>query len=63
VRSLGLIGGSGINYASLCVNANWAAGLDPTPITMDAIESTLSRAMIDVRKLLDSFFEGFPNVS
>lgn len=53
----------GIKYASLCVNANWAAGLDPTPITIDAIESTLSRAMIDVRKLLDSFFEGFANAN
>jgi len=53
---------AGLKYASLCVNANWAAGLDPTPITMQDIETTLEHAMVDVRKLLTAFFEGFSNV-
>jgi len=54
---------AGLGYASLCVNANWAAGLDPVPISMEDIEATLEEAMIKVRKLLNTFFEDFSNVS
>ena len=53
---------AGLDYASLCVNANWAAGMDNGPVTMEAIEATLAGAMIKVRKLLATFFEEFPNV-
>jgi 5'-methylthioinosine phosphorylase len=50
---------AGLDYASLCINANWAAGLELEPVTMAAIESTLSDAMIRVRQLLTEFFEEF----
>jgi len=54
---------AGIAYASLCINANWAAGIQDTPVSMEAIELTLSDAMIKVRKLLDVFFKEFSNAS
>lgn len=53
---------AGLDYASLCVSANWAAGLEPEPVTMAAIEATLASAMLEVRKLLGVFFEEFPHV-
>lgn len=53
---------AGLDYASLCVSANWAAGLDDKPVTMEAIETTLSGAMIKVRKLLGTFFEELSDV-
>lgn len=53
---------AGLDYASLCINANWAAGLEQEPVTMAAIEATLALAMIKVRKLLELFFEEFPHV-
>ena len=53
---------AGLEYASLCVNANWAAGITPEPISMQAIEATLQDAMTKVRKLLTTYFEGFSNV-
>jgi len=53
---------AGLNYASLCITANWAAGLEREPVTMAAIEATLALAMIKVRKLLELFFEEFPHV-
>lgn len=52
-----------VDYASLCVNANWAAGLEESPVTMEAIEATLADAMLNVRHLLTVFFEGYANVS
>jgi 5'-methylthioinosine phosphorylase len=52
---------AGLAYASLCINANWAAGLDQEPVTMEAIEATLADAMTRVRKLLAVFFEEFSN--
>jgi len=52
---------AGLDYASLCVTANWAAGLAPEPVTMAAIEATLEIAMVNVRKLLSQFFEEFSN--
>ena len=54
---------AGLDYACLCVNANWAAGLEQEAVTMEAIESTLARAMVDVRKLLGMLFKEISNVS
>jgi len=48
---------AGLDYASLCVCANWAAGVDDVPVSMQAIEDTLAEAMLEVRKLLGTFFE------
>ena len=48
---------AGLDYASLCVNANWGAGLEDEPVTMDAIEATLKDAMIEVRQVLMKLFE------
>ena len=53
---------AGLDYASLCINANWAAGLEKEPVTMEAIEATLKDAMVEVRKLLGTLFEEFSNV-
>lgn len=50
-----------LDYASLCVNANWAAGLETTPVSMDAIDATLKNAMGNVRKLLMMLFREFTN--
>jgi 5'-methylthioinosine phosphorylase len=52
----------GIQYTSLCVNANWAAGLDNEPVTMEAIALTLETAMVDVRKVLAGLFDEFSDV-
>jgi len=50
---------AGLDYASLCVIANWAAGVGKEPVSMDDIEATLEDAMKGVRKLLEKFFEEF----
>jgi len=52
---------AGLDYACLCINANWAAGLEEEPVTMAAIEATLAGAMVRVRKLLAVFFEECSN--
>jgi 5'-methylthioinosine phosphorylase len=52
---------AGLDYASLCINANRAAGLEEYPVTMASINATLAEAMVRVRKLLDQFFEEFSN--
>lgn len=52
---------AGLDYASLCVSANWAAGVGREPVTMAAIEATLGEAMSRVRKLLGLFFEEYSN--
>jgi 5'-methylthioinosine phosphorylase len=51
---------AGLDYASLCVNANWAAGLEEEAITMQAVHQVLEAAMINVRKLLQALFEELP---
>lgn len=51
----------GLDYASLCISANRAAGLGQEPVSMEAIETTLADAMLKVRKLLAVFFEEYPN--
>jgi len=53
---------AGLDYACLCINANWAAGLEEEPVTMEAIEATLADAMVRVRKLLGVFFEEYSDV-
>jgi purine nucleoside phosphorylase len=53
---------AGLDYASLCINANWAAGLEDEPVSMEAIEATLKDAMVKVRNLLAVFFKEFANV-
>lgn len=53
---------AGLDYASLCINANWAAGLEDEPVSMEAIEATLKDAMVKVRDLLNVFFKEFSNV-
>ncbi len=45
---------AGLDYASLSVVANAAAGLEQEPITLKEIKRVLSSAMGDVRRLLDS---------
>lgn len=45
---------AGIDYASLCVVANAAAGLDEAPISEDAIHEVLARSMSRVRTLLEA---------
>ena len=53
---------AGLDYACLCINANWAAGLEEEPVSMEAIEATLADAMVRVRKLLAVFFEEYSDV-
>jgi len=45
----------GLEYASLCVVSNLAAGLDSAPLRMADIEATLAQAMVGVRKILVQF--------
>jgi 5'-methylthioinosine phosphorylase len=52
-----------LDYASLCVSANWAAGLETKPVTMAGIENTLATSMVKVRSLLSKVFEEFNHVS
>jgi len=48
---------AGLDYASLCVSANWAAGIGGETVTMADIAATLDEAMGGVRKLLERYFE------
>ena len=52
---------AGLDYASLCVVSNKAAGLEDIPVSMAAIEATLASAMSDVQHLLGSFFKELSN--
>jgi 5'-methylthioinosine phosphorylase len=42
----------GLNYASICVVSNWAAGKSNQPITMADIDATMSAGIASVRLLL-----------
>ena len=53
---------AGLPYASICVSANWAAGVQGDSISMDAIRHTLSEAMTRVRLLLNTYFKELSNV-
>jgi len=50
---------AGLDYASICVSANWAAGVGGKPVDLAGIEATLEKAMGGVRSLLERFFEDF----
>ena len=52
-----------LDYASLCISANRAAGLETKPVTMAGIEDTLATSMVRVRHLLSKVFEEFKHVS
>lgn len=54
---------AGLDYACLCINANWGAGLEEQPVTMEAIETTLAQAMAEVRELLAVLFKEISDVS
>jgi len=41
-----------IDYASICVNANWAAGLSDELITMQTIEKNITEGMEQVHQLI-----------
>ncbi len=43
-----------LNYASISIVVNWAAGLSPEPITIDAIYQQLESSKEDVIKLLSA---------
>ena len=45
----------GMPYATVCVVANWAAGVSDEPITMEAIDETVAAAMTDVRQLIATY--------
>ena len=51
---------AGLDYASLCINANWAAGLEEEAITLQAVHKVLEAAMVNVRMLLQSLFKELP---
>ena len=42
----------GVDYVSLCIVANWAAGLDDTPITMDDIFTVLKTSIARAQRIL-----------
>jgi 5'-methylthioinosine phosphorylase len=48
---------AGLDYASLCVIANPAAGVDDAPITEADIAAELDRAMVRVRAFLQRLLE------
>ena len=50
---------AGLDYVSLCVSANWAAGIGDEPVTMQGIDDTLAEAMGQARVLLTNFFGGY----
>jgi 5'-methylthioinosine phosphorylase len=53
---------AGLDYASLCVSANWAAGLGEEPVSLQEIEAVLDAAMGHVRRLLGEFFKVYDDV-
>jgi purine nucleoside phosphorylase len=44
-------------YVTVAVIANYAAGVDPAPISMEAIRSTLGSSMASVRRLVSAVLE------
>lgn len=52
---------AGLDYASLCVSANWAAGVGQEAVTINGIKATLEAAMVRVRELLERYFEELSN--
>jgi len=50
----GLAREMGLHYASLCLVANWAAGLSPTEITMEEVFANLRASGAQVGQLLEA---------
>lgn len=48
-----------MDYVSICVNANWAAGISDELITMEAIDRNLVNGMAKVRQLLAQLISQF----
>ena len=48
-----------LDYASICVNANWAAGLSDELITMEVIEQNLEGGMKKTRQLIESILSQY----
>ncbi len=46
-----------LDYASICVNANWAAGLSDELITMAAIEKNVAEGLEKVRRIIAAVLE------
>ena len=44
-----------MDYASICVVANWAAGVSDQAISMEGIESTLKVAVKDAREVIRAY--------
>jgi purine nucleoside phosphorylase len=42
-------------YATIALVANWGAGIESIPLTMEAIQDTLALGMDNVRKLLAAY--------
>ncbi|MGD9020470.1 MAG: S-methyl-5'-thioinosine phosphorylase [Lysobacterales bacterium] len=53
---------AGLDYASLCVSANWAAGVGDGPVSLQEIDAVLDVAMKTVRQLLRQFFKVYEDV-
>jgi 5'-methylthioinosine phosphorylase len=53
---------AGLDYASVCVVANPAAGLESAPITETDIAAVLERAMVQVRTFLERLFDAVVDV-
>lgn len=47
----------GLDYAALCVVVNWAAGLDPQPITEAAMNLILEQKAVSVGDLLKQYLQ------
>lgn len=43
---------AGLDYASLCISVNWAAGLAAGPITLAAIQALLAAARVPVERII-----------
>lgn len=48
----------GMEYASIALSVNWAAGLTDHPITMSDIQLALEKGMGDVLKIIEAFLAG-----
>jgi 5'-methylthioinosine phosphorylase len=48
---------AGINYATLAISANWAAGIDAEPVNMEQIHHNLATGMNAVHAILQHYFK------
>ena len=52
---------AGLDYATLAVVSNPAAGMDDEPISLDQIHATLNRAMMDAQRVLITLWMNLPD--